>query len=90
MYGPPDKTEFTHEQVEGEDPIKEVERVKDRKGKGTKVRYLIKWVGHDEETWEPAKHLTGCKGMVKAYNDSLKSLALKPHLNPERKRKVRV
>ena len=83
MYGEHDESEFSHEQVEGSDPILEVERIKDKKGKGAKVKYLVKWVGYDDETWEPSKHLTGCKQMITAYNQSLKQPDPKPVATPK-------
>ena len=57
MYG----NEITEEdkawQIEGEDPLAEVEAIELKRGKGKKAKYLVKWVGSDKKTWEPLSHL---------------------------------
>ena len=42
MYGQGSVDELVHEQIDGEDPIWEVERVEAKKGKGRSMKYLIK------------------------------------------------
>ena len=51
----------------------EVDRILDRRGRGSTLEYLVKWKGHssDDNTWEPAAHLK-CKElqpMVHAFNE---------------------
>ena len=62
---------FEHEQVEGRDPVLEVEAIQGKIGRANKTRYLIKWKGHIERTLEPKSHLKGCMGLVQQYEDSL-------------------
>ena len=45
------------EQIEGEDPILEVESIEGHMGKGPKLKYLVKWKNHDVKTYEPYRHL---------------------------------
>jgi hypothetical protein len=33
--------------------------------------YLVKWVGYDKPTWEPAKHLAKCSQLIAAYRQGL-------------------
>ena len=67
MYG----NEITEEdkawQIEGEDPLAEVEAIELKRGKGKKAKYLVKWVGSDKKTWEPLSHLKGAKDAVAQY-----------------------
>lgn len=44
----------------------EVEKILDQRGQ----RYLIKWKGYDDthNTWEPKKHLAGCKDLIQQYH----------------------
>ena len=44
-------------QIEGEDPIMELEAIEGQSGKGKKLKYLVKWKGSDVRTYEPVKHL---------------------------------
>ena len=72
MYGnDKDYTEFQTE--DGCDPEMEVEEVVAHKGKGKKIKYLVKWKGYDDKTWEPAKHLTGCKQEIERYTHKSKA-----------------
>ena len=64
--------EPAHPNAEGQDQIEvipeneeeyKVEQILDtRKSKNGKIEYLIHWkgYGHDEDTWEPFKHLIYC------------------------------
>ena len=61
-------------QIDGEDPILEVKRIKDKRGKGNKVQYLVEWAGVNPTTgkahldsWEPAKHLKSARQSIKDY-----------------------
>jgi len=47
----------------------EVECIKDDAGtiSGKDKRYLIKWVGYDQETWEPLENLMSCAGLIETY-----------------------
>jgi len=52
----------------------EVERILDRRGKGKKLEYLVKWKNFDKEedqTWEPMENLTESKELVDAYEKKL-------------------
>ena len=62
---------FEHEQVEGRDPVLEVEAIQGKIGRANKTRYLVKWKGHIERTLEPKSHLKGCMDLVQQYEDSL-------------------
>jgi hypothetical protein len=31
------------------------------------VKYLVKWVGYENETWEPVENLEGCSELITAY-----------------------
>ena len=53
--------------MEGEDPIMEVESIDAKKGRGKKLRYLVKWKGKKVRTYEPLSHLKGCEEMVKEF-----------------------
>jgi transposase InsO family protein len=48
----------------------EVESIVDARGKGKSRQYLVKWKGYpsDQNTWEPLKHLTNVKDLVKAFD----------------------
>ena len=68
MYG----SEITEEdkawQLDGEDPIAEVDKILSSRGTGRKIKYLVKWVGSEKTTWEPLSHLKGAKDAVMDYN----------------------
>ena len=70
IYAINEDKDYVDDQVDGEDPLLVVESIENRKGKGNKVRYQVKWEGSDVMTWEPAKHLTkyGAKGMLTDFN----------------------
>ena len=63
----------THEQIDGCDPILEVESIQGKTNRGNTTRYLVKWKGHKEinkeMTWEPKSHLKDCKDIVQAFED---------------------
>ena len=61
------------EQVEGEDPILEVEKIVSHTGRANKTRYLTKWKGSDTMTYEPAANFKhGGKDILEEYRLSLK------------------
>jgi len=62
------------EQIEGEDPILEVESIEGHMGKGHKLKYLVKWKHHDVQTYEPYKHLFkyGAKESILEYQNRIK------------------
>ena len=70
MYGETEDMEDW--QVEGEDPILQVESIASKKGKGKKTQYLVKWCDSDVKTWEPIKHLQGCKEAIQTYEASVR------------------
>ncbi|OQV15485.1 hypothetical protein BV898_10354 [Hypsibius exemplaris] len=53
------------------EPVYEVECILDKIGQGPTARYLIKWLGYDEETWEPAADLGSCKDLVRDFEKAL-------------------
>jgi hypothetical protein len=57
------------------EPTYEVERVIGHSGKGKKVRYHVKWLDHQEPTWEPASGLKGAADAVAAYHAEARSNA---------------
>jgi hypothetical protein len=65
---PPDAT---FQDNEGRDPVMDVEKIVGHKGKGRKIQYRVRWVGHKEETYEPLSNLGGAKKLVKEYEASL-------------------
>ena len=62
---------FENEQIDGRDPILEVEAIWGKIRRANKTRYLVKWKGHIERTLEPKSHLKGCMDLVQQYEDSL-------------------
>ena len=49
----------------------EVEQILDtRKSTNGKIEYLIHWkgYGHNEDTWEPLKHLTHCQQLIQQFH----------------------
>ena len=61
------------EQVEGEDPILEVEKIVSHTGGANKTRYLTKWKGSDTMAYEPAANFKhgGHDGFDIAYDSFL-------------------
>ena len=53
VEGDKDCTEY---QVEGEDPILEVEGIEGHMGKGARLKYLVKWKGHDDTLLRHMNH----------------------------------
>ena len=66
VEGDKDCTEY---QVDGEDPILEVEGIEGHMGKGARLKYLVKWKGHEVKTYEPWQHLHkyGAKEVIEQY-----------------------
>uniref|UniRef100_A0A914QN11 Chromo domain-containing protein n=1 Tax=Panagrolaimus davidi TaxID=227884 RepID=A0A914QN11_9BILA len=50
-----------------------VEKVLNKKGKGKNVKYLIKWEGFDETTWEPESNCNGCSELIQEFEAALPS-----------------
>lgn len=53
-----------------EDEVFVVEKILDRKKKGSKWMYLLKWEGYTETTWEPEENIID-KEMVLEFNKSI-------------------
>lgn len=72
------------EEDEEEEEEFQVEKVLNKRMKGGKVEYLLKWKGYmdDQNTWEPEENLD-CPELIQIYNDSIKQL-------PATKRKLNV
>ncbi len=66
-----DMSEF---QIEGEDPVWEIEQIKSHRCKHPKTQYLIKWVGSDTMTYEPERNLVkyGATKMLSEYKASVR------------------
>ena len=62
-------TDCTDYQIDGEDPILEVESIEGHMGKGVRLKYLVKWKGHEVQTYEPWQHLHkyGAKEVIEQY-----------------------
>ena len=75
LYKPEPIEAYSHLQVDGEDPIMEVEAILGRKGKGRGTKYKVKWKGYNKTTWESAREMirTGASEMVEEYKQSQKS-----------------
>ena len=72
--------------------VYEVENVIDKRQKGRRVEYLVKWKGYslEECTWEPLKNLQNCPELIQAFltkqKDSLNAKApQKPKDKPQKK-----
>jgi hypothetical protein len=65
-------------EVEGEEEW-QVQEVLDSKFVRNRLRYLVKWQGYDETTWEPADTING----LKAIDDFHERYPLKPGPLPE-------
>ena len=52
-------------------PTLAIEAITDKTGKGTKVKYLVKWRGYAKKTWEPLKHLKGAMDAVQTFEKTL-------------------
>ena len=74
MYG--QEKDFTDWQIDGEDPILEVESIESKTGKGRRTKYLVKWKGSDDKTWEPVKHLKGCEKAIQDFESKQKKAKL--------------
>ncbi|GLE06481.1 hypothetical protein PINS_up015728 [Pythium insidiosum] len=51
--------EYVVEEIRGERRIR-------RKGRST-TKFLVKWAGFDEETWEPISNLTNCRNKIEEF-----------------------
>lgn len=51
-------------------------------------QYLIKWVGYDEPTWQPATDLRGCDDAIWAFHDAHPELPGPPSWVPRRRSRV--
>ena len=61
------------EQVDGEDPILEVEEIVGKRGSKKKsMKYQVKWKGSKVLTWEPLSHLKGASKAIKEYESKQK------------------
>ena len=55
--------------------IYEVEKILEKRGKGKKTEYLIKWKNYDDphdNTWEPVDSLDGSEKLIKKFEKELK------------------
>jgi len=69
----PDDEEY---QVDGEDPVSNVEKITGKKREKRVTMYRVKWVGWKKESWEPLKNLVNdeydCKKLIKEYEQRKK------------------
>jgi len=56
-----------------------IESIVNKKGKASKVQYLIKWKGSEVKTWEPKSHLEkyGAKEMIAEFENHKKKKKVK-------------
>merc|ERR1719361_978134 len=65
-----ERLSFDEEQYEsddGEEEEWEVEKIVGRRVEEEEVQFLVKWVGWDEETWEPEINLAGSEILISDY-----------------------
>lgn len=68
-----------------------VEKILEKKKIDGAVRYLIQWKDYPIEaaTWEPLRHLSSVKYMIKKFEEKMKKKELfKKNINDENKRKT--
>ena len=55
---------------EGEENVYKIENIEDCKAKNRNIprKYLIKWEGYEDKTWEPEDNVDPCT-MIQWYND---------------------
>ncbi|KAI9835883.1 MAG: hypothetical protein M1819_001781 [Sarea resinae] len=66
-----------------------VEQILDHKGKGSSMRFLVKWQGYDrkeDQTWEPEENLEGAKDILSTYLDSIGGRPAATKAGPKRGR----
>lgn len=65
-----------------------VETIVDKKSKGRKIEYLVKWLGWDDKdnTWEPMKNLP-CKDLIKEFEERVKKDGVKESTSKCNKRR---
>ena len=57
--------------VEGNDEVEwEVDEIVDSKFVGRGLKYLVRWLGYDELTWEPATFLSNAPTAVKRFHEA--------------------
>lgn len=61
-----------------------VDSILDEKNEGGTIKYLIKWIGSDENTWEPKENLTGCKLALQKYRRKKRRRMMKKKLKERR------
>ena len=66
------------EQLDGRDPVLEVEAVTGKVGRGNKTKYWVKWKGHKAKTLEPKSHLKDCPDLVKQFEDGINKARADP------------
>lgn len=62
---------------EAEDEVYEVEKILDSIMEGGVEKFLVKWVGYDDPTWEPLQNLDGCREVLEAFRQEQRALAHK-------------
>ena len=66
------------EQLDGHDPVLEVEAITGKVGRGNKTKYWVKWKGHKAKTLEPKSHLKDCPDLVKQFEDGINKARANP------------
>jgi len=74
--------------IDGEEQW-EVDRILDRRKRGKKTEWLVRWKGYGpaDDEWRERIHLKGCKDLVSKFE---KAYSKKPKGEPKRKRRRRV
>jgi len=47
-----------------------VEEILESESRNDKKYYLIKWMGYEDQTWEPVKNLVNVQRMIEKFEDS--------------------
>lgn len=69
--GFPSQRQLQHPPLETASPYEdtyEVESILDSRLRRGKVRYLIRWTGYEDTTWEPFANLHGCKYLLDEFH----------------------
>lgn len=66
--GSGDADDEDEEEIIDED-VHKVEKLLDKRTYRRQVQYLVKWVGYDEPSWEPAKNIL-CPRLIQIFEEN--------------------